>query len=651
LSTLSKHAGPCLVAVLYVALALVEGGFDPKPLAIAAVVVWWVIVIGIVVRIWPGSRPPRAAIACGGSLAALGAIAGLSVFWADDAGRAFEDVVRVAAYLGLFVLAVLASRRGSARAWGAGLAAGLGAVAALALLARFEPGLLADGVGDLGRSIPSAAGRLTYPIGYWNGLGAVMALAVVALLWQVVAARVRAGRALAAGAVALPILAIYLSQSLGGALAAAIGVAALLLAARERGPLVAALAPAGLGGAVLIAAAAARDELVNGAAGPALDAQGDQMLLFSLLTVAVIGGAWYLLDQPVRRLGSLRPKVPRSVAVGAAIVALVAAVVALDPVQRWSDFKDPGALAVLPTEANAGEQAAGAASAAGNGRYQWWTEAIDAWIDHPLTGIGAGNYELYWNSHPTLPVVVNDAHSLYLETLGELGPLGLLAVLAFFGTAVAAGIGRRRSSRGEVGVWLAILATGIVSAAGEWTWEIPAATAPVVLAAAMLTGPATLRPRWPRAVLREENDETPAVAERSGFGLGVATLLAGFACIWIAGVSLLSTVQLDDSRAAVDDGDFDEAARNATYASSIEPWSAAARLQVAQVEELRGRLGEARAAADESIDRSPTDWRGWVVLARILARDGDRSGAERAIERANELSPLPIPADLPPPDE
>jgi tetratricopeptide (TPR) repeat protein len=275
---------------------------------------------------------------------------------------------------------------------------------------------------------------------------------------------------------------------------------------------------------------------------------------------------------------------------------------------------------------------------------------VDAFGSEPITGIGAGNYELYWNSHNTLPVAVADAHSLPFEVLAELGIAGLLGLAAFLGTALYAGFGRRRSSRGEVAPWIAIMAASIVSTAGEWTWQIPAATAPLVIAAAVLTGPATLRPRWPRAV--GDADGEPGEAGHGGqssFGLGVATMLAGFASIWIAGVLLLSSVQLDESRAAADAGELDEAARNASFAAAIQPWSSAPRLQLAQVEELRGRLGEARAAADEALERSPGDWRSWVVLARILARDGERVEAESALERAEELSPLPLPVTLPPP--
>ncbi len=68
---------------------------------------------------------------------------------------------------------MIASPRASARAWLGGLALGLVIVAGLALVSRFEPSFGGDQ--ELGTFLPAAAGRLSYPIGYWNGLAAAMA--------------------------------------------------------------------------------------------------------------------------------------------------------------------------------------------------------------------------------------------------------------------------------------------------------------------------------------------------------------------------------------------------------------------------------------------------------------------------------------------
>ena len=636
-------------------LAFAEGGADSQFLAAVAVAIWLAVIVGVVIRVWPGSEAPRAAVACGGSLAALCVLGGLSMVWASDPGRAFEDVARLTAYLGLFALIVLASRRSSSGAWARGIAAGLGGLAAAALLAFFQPSLFGDAATSLASAIPSAAGRLSYPVGYWNGLGACMALAVVLLGWLAArATRARGGRPRPPSSRSPSSRSTSPSRSAvppPRSSASPRCSASPASAPRFSPPRRRASSPASSSSSS--PRASTRSPPVSATRASAPPATRCCRSRSPAPSPRPGSGG----PSTIRSSGSTRarPRVPRGAAIAIALAALAALVVVADPLQRWDDFKDPGALAELPASGEGAAPAAGEfATAAGNGRYQWWAEGLDAFASEPLTGIGAGNYELYWNAHHTLPVVVADAHSLYVETLAELGPLGLLFLLGFLATAVGAGIGRRASTRGGVAVWLGVLAAGIVSAAGEWTWEIPAATIPLVMAAAVLTGPATLRPRWPRALpqngppsLSERFASGPSPRER--FGLGVAVLLAGFACIWWSGVGFLVELQLSESRSAFDRGDFAEAASNASYAGAIQPWAAAPRLQLAQAEEARGRYDEARAAALEGVERSPGDWRGYVVLARIEARDGQPAAAEEALATANGLSSVPIPVELPGP--
>ena len=105
----------------------------------------------------------------------MAAITLASMAWASDQGRAFEEAVRVSAYLGLFT-PVYAASAGGRRQW-RGLTVGLGAVSILALVSYPQPGLLDSG--ELERLIPSDAGRLSYPIGYWNGAAALLAAVIL----------------------------------------------------------------------------------------------------------------------------------------------------------------------------------------------------------------------------------------------------------------------------------------------------------------------------------------------------------------------------------------------------------------------------------------------------------------------------------------
>ena len=61
-----------------------------------------------------------------------------------------------------------------------------------------------------------------------------------------------------------------------------------------------------------------------------------------------------------------------------------------------------------------------------------------------VDGRGAGSYESWWSEHGTLATFVKDAHSLYLQTLGELGVVGLVLLLTALTAGATAGIARLR---------------------------------------------------------------------------------------------------------------------------------------------------------------------------------------------------------------
>jgi O-antigen ligase len=91
-------------------------------------------------------------------------------------------------------------------------------------------------------------------------------------------------------------------------------------------------------------------------------------------------------------------------------------------------------------------------SASGNGdRVFIWGRAREIIRDHPLRGIGFGNYprvcgEYYDRVDKTFPMRTW-AHNLALSTLAETGPLGLLALVWLFGSA-ALMLWRKRSIGG-----------------------------------------------------------------------------------------------------------------------------------------------------------------------------------------------------------
>ncbi len=613
-----------LIAVASAGLGMAHGGYSREAVAIATVVVWVPLAVGIVVGLWARGEIPRAALASGISLLGLLALSAASMAWADDAGRSFAAALRVAGYLGLFTLVVVAAPRTGKRAWILGLAAGMTIVCAAALGSRFAPSLFGNADRELGAAIPNAAGRLSYPIGYWNGLAAVLALDAVLLAWLGACARGSRGRAVAVGLLPLPMLGIYLASSRGGLAAAAVGGAVLLILARDRRAMLAGGLLGGAGGTLLILVARTQEEFVAGATGGSATDQGAMMLLLTVVCVGVIAAGRYLLDPWVRGVDSARRPVWPS-----ALMLLIAIAV----VTALGSREDAGVVATGGS--SRGVPAGHLTSVGGSGRSEFWTAALDAFASHPAAGVGAGNFELYWNAHPQLPVPLVNAHSLYLETLAELGPAGLALVLAFLAIPVIAAARRSSLRRSTVeDAALAVLAAGALSAAVEWTWQIPAAFAPVIVAAGLLVA-------GTRA--KEPADPRPRAAGQSRFALAVATLVVAWVAIWAAAVSFASDRELAASRAAAARGDVTQAVNDARVAGRIEPWSPEPPLQVALVEELGGDLVSARTAALDAIHHAPGDWRPWAVAGRIEARSGNSAAASLLLAKARALSPVELP--------
>jgi O-Antigen ligase len=630
---LHQHAAVPIVATAYTAIAFAEGGFSPDLIAGAAIAIWWVVVVGLLARWWRTEKVSHDAVIVSALFVALGVWTLLSLTWAGDSGRAFVEVVRVAAYLGLFVLTVLALTVTSARRIFAGLAVGILIVAVTALVTRFFPALGGEDQ-ELFASLPAAAGRLSFPVGYWNGLAACMALLIVLLAWFGATARTLRWRTIAVALIPIPVLTIFLASSRGGYGAATVGLLVLAVFVPERVRLLGGALIGLAGGAALALIANSSPDLIDGLE---TDSARNVGLVLALATVAVCAAAGGLRHRLESRLDALSlPRINPRAAVAVAAIAAVAAAATLDPVERLEEFVD------APTEvaSGAGVELTRTGS---SGRYQFWETGLDAFASDPVTGIGAGNYELYWNQHGSLPLVVNDAHSLFVETLAELGLVGAALLLATLIALVLAA--RRALGRGELrlaALVTALVATGLLSAALDWTWELPAAFVPLIVAAAALT-----QIRGPADAGAESEAEPAWRPDR--FGLGIATVGVAWLSIWASGMLLLMEVKLDDSREAVASGDLDGAVQDAIDAGAIQPWSPEPALQEAQVELLRGDIEAARAAAAEALDRAPGDYRPWLVAARIEQEAGDERAYLEAFARAAELAPTALPGESAPP--
>jgi hypothetical protein len=618
-----------VIAAGFVLLALADGGFEPGAWAAATILVWWTALVALLARVWPRSGIPGAAILAGACLLGLTALTGASVAWSVDLGGAYTDAVRAAGYMGLFVLVVISCRAGAGRPLLAGLAVGLVLVAALALLSRLEPGFTGGPDEALGLTV--SGGRLSYPLGYWNGLGACMASALVLLTWLGARARTPAARALAVGAIPIPLLTLFFTGSRGAAAAAVVGFAVLLLAGPRRTTLAAVAALGLAAGAPLLAIAGASDPLVDGSPTPAAAQAGDELLFVCVASCIVLAVIAAKLD---RRIGAARlPSLgARRVAIALVLAGLLAALVA-DPVSRLEALDDP------PDSLRLDKRQATTrfANIGGSGRVQFWRAAVDATGEEPLRGIGAASYESYWNLNGSLEISVEHAHSLFLESSAELGIGGLLLALGFFAAPAIAGARRLRTptgsadadaSGGAVGAGLAVLAAGFVAANLDWVWDLPSAFVATVVAAGFLAAPAAAGP-------------APALPPRRARSLAatVGVVAVGLACCFGAGLLFLSEEALDSSRAELAAGDPREAAEEARRAVDLMPFAAEPRLQLSAAERRDGRLAAARTSLDEAQERARGDWSLWLIEAGLEFEAGNAGRGTYALNRARALNP------------
>jgi FtsH-binding integral membrane protein len=622
------------VAAAVFVVAYNNGGYSESTRDTLAIGVWWLLILAVVLGVWPLVRIPPAALVCGGLLAGFGLLTLFSVLWASDAGAAYAEFTRVLLYVGVFGLVVAATRRDNAGSWCDGLALGIVGVAVVTLISRFFPGTF--GGREIEQLLPSAAARLTFPVGYWNGLAILLALSVPLLLRMAVSAR----NVVVAGLALVPIpaiaVAIFLASSRTGVIAAVLGPVVFIAMTARRWAAAAALAVAVGGSVATILAVRNRDALVDGPLNtPLASSQGHSAALIVLGICALVGliyavGGRVFAGQrpPSRAFGWILA--------GVAALLLVGAAIAAHPVRRFHEFQSSG----LSLESNNAIRSH-LLSASGNGRWQLWGSAIDEFETRPMVGRGAGSFESWWLRHGSLPLFVKDAHSLYAETLGELGIVGfLLLVGAFLGGLVVAARRRFRTEERE-SINLAA-ATGAfvafaVSAAADWMWELTIVGVVGIVCLALMVGPATAPAFKPRLVRAAEG--LPLRTRLRRYGLVGAIGIAGWFVICAVAIPLLSGTRLADSRAAVARGDFGAAVAGARDARAIEPWSSAPYLQLALVEERAENYAAAHKWIRSALARAPSDWRLWVIRGRIEAELGHVAQSTHSLARAKALNP------------
>jgi len=313
---------------------------------------------------------------------------------------------------------------------------------------------------------------------------------------------------------------------------------------------------------------------------------------------------------------------------GAVIAFAVLAIPAGIPGQishAWRNFKNYDASAL------GNDSLARFGTVSGNGRYDYWKLAVNSTGGHVLGGSGPGTFQLLWLPHsPQNFSYIQNAHSLYFETLAEEGVVGLGLLVGFLALVLTVAVRLVTKTRFEhrtrtAGAAAALVAF-LISAASDWIWQVP-----VLPVAFLLLGAALLAP-----------SSRPAAAEGAPLGRrlfrGAALVVALGAVVAIV-VPLAETTDLRTSQAAASNGNLVLALRDARNAAGWEPGAAMPQLQLALVRESQGDLGDALSAARRAARDEPGNWSTWLTLARLDAEAGHPMAAVSEYRRARSLNP------------
>ena len=402
------------------------GGFFPGATAQTALATLLALVLVVTLAPRPLDAFGPAAVLVLAGFAGFAAWTLLSASASGAPGRALVEFDRTLLYVAAFAAGVALTReRGDLSVLLRWSAAALFAIAVAGALSRLLPGLVSITAGNEGE-------RLAFPLTYWNAMGVACALGAVLALHAACGDREPpAVRVLATAALPVFVVAGYFPLSRGGIAVAALGAALYLLLALPRRAipaLVCAVPACAIALSVAYGADLLSTEQYATAAGRDQGRSVALVLAACVLGAGAARAALVLLVEP--RLDRLRiPRPSRAAAVamaGLVLVLCAAGALALDAPARID--REVAAFSngnVVDT----GDARDRLSQRAGNGRTGFWRVALDVAADHRLTGSGPGTFRVEWERRRPYPQQANDGHSLYLETLAELGVVG--AVLLF----------------------------------------------------------------------------------------------------------------------------------------------------------------------------------------------------------------------------
>jgi hypothetical protein len=611
--------------LLVVLIGNAHGGYFPTSWGWSALALAWIAGLALLLtsHATVGGRLELAFLA---SLLLLIAWTALSILWSSSVEASVLEVQRGLVYLTGALVGLLLVREVSVSHLLGGLLCGIVWISAQALASRLFPPAATPGFHGM-----LLQDRLFGPISYANGLGLFVVMGVLLALGFALQARSVAARAAAAAALPILLTTAYFTFSRGAAVALAVGILAAVAIDPRR------LTTLSVGVLVAVPSAAAvwlasRSAALTSAIGirSLVADQGRELALqlapLSLCSAVIVVVAWAV---------GRRVQIPRLVRRGfgavVSAVALAAVVVVVADqggpasiVERGYHAVDHDLLPTDPGDLNDLNRRLG--SLGSTSRVNFWRVAWRQHELHPWIGAGAGTYEQFWLRYRPTGESARDGHSLYLETLGQLGWPGLLLVVTMLVVPLAGAVRARGHPlvAAATGAYVAYLVhTGV-----DWDWELPAITLVALLCAVALL-----------AVGQERSRPAPVLtAYGRAAGLAATVAIALFSLVGLIGNHALARADR-----ALDDGDAREAHADARTAAHWAPWSADAHHLQARAAAGLGREDETVAQLRTAVRMSPYDWRIWFDLGNVTGgRERRRAFGEAAAlnPRAPEISAL-----------
>jgi O-antigen ligase len=620
-----------------------------------------------------------------GLLLAFAALSALSVVWSVQPDASWQNAGLMLAYSAVFGAAVVLARAAPAR-WPAvigGVTLAAVVVCGYALLTKVFPSWL---------DAHDIYARLQAPYGYWNATGLTAAMGVIGCIWLGARRRGHALlNALAYPAIGLLIVTLMLAYSRGALVALVMGLALwfAIVPLRLRGAAVLLLGAiaAGLVVAWDFSQSALSSDSVELHARVVAGRQLGALLLAMLLLLAIAGltiGFYTGRHAPSRAARDNAGAILLSILV----LAVVAFVGALAVSHRGlTGSISHGFNTLTNTHAPVPAETPGRLTAIGSVRAVYWNEALKVFQAHPALGAGARSYGTASLRYRSEDLEANDAHGFVVQTLADLGLVGLAIVLALLLSWLAAAgrathpFNRRWTSwrelkrdgwqdigwrplddRGElveqraysperIGMlsMLCLVVVFGVHSTVDWTWFVPGDACVALVCAGWLAGRgpltgtsgvdrATVGRRWVtgRAGGSSFNEIGPL-----RLGIAAAVVFAALLAAWAQWQPQRSADASQEALAlsATDPGAARTAAQNAV---DYDPVSAEALFILSTIQQHAGQSALARATLVRAVHLQPSNPQTWKALGEYDLQNGNPTAALNELRATVYLNPLAV---------